>query len=79
MQSKVSRDVAKDGGLQVLDMAPWQCTPQVEVQVYDHDRYIRQDWKHKYSVRKKGVFVKCSVNVAKNKIVISCECSSNIY
>ena len=63
MQSKVSRDVAKDGGLQVLDMAPWQCTPQVEVQVYDHDRCSRQDWKHKYSVRKTGLFVKLTKRV----------------
>ena len=39
----------------------WQCTLQVEIQVYDHDRCNRQDQKHKYSVRKKGLFVKCSM------------------
>ena len=46
------------GVLQVLDIASWQCTPTVEIQVYDHDRCSRQDWKHQYSVRKKGLFVK---------------------
>ena len=66
MWSKVSRDVAREwnGGLQVLDMASWRCTPQVEIQVYDHERCNWQDWKHKYSVRKKGLLLKCSLHVA---------------
>ena len=64
--------------MQVLDIASWQCTPKVEIQVYDYDRCNRQDWEHKYSVRKKGLFVKCSLKVARNKSVIRGEGSNNM-